>query len=56
MNTCPDMMCYDKTLQMNSIVNTPNIFVPLFIREQIKLYLEQGYSLQKARDELQAIK
>jgi phosphoserine aminotransferase len=50
LGTCPDMLCYERTLTANSVINTPYTLVPLLILKQLQLALSQGYDLKKIRD------
>ena len=54
--TCPNLLCYEKIIQKESVPNTPNILVPLMIREQISMYLAEGTILGKMADVLREIK
>jgi len=56
MGTCPDMLCYEKTLNANSVINTPHTFVPLLIFQQLENFVDLGVTLQKTKEELKIIK
>lgn len=56
LSLCPDMLCYEKTLTTNSVINTPHTFVPLLILKQLELWVSKGQTLQWNRQELKKIK
>ena len=50
------MLCYEKTLKTNSLINTPHTFVTLLILNQIEQNISLGYTLQHFKEALTQIK
>lgn len=44
------MVCYEKTLNANSIINTPNTLVTLFTQNHLEQNLTLGLTLKKTKE------
>lgn len=56
LDTCPDMMCFEKCVTTKSIINTPYTLVPLLFAEYVKHCQKEGKSLGKVKEGLKKIK
>lgn len=46
LDTCPDMMCFDKAVTAKSIINTPYTLVPLMLDEYLGYCDRTGRALK----------
>ena len=56
LDSCPDMMDYQKTLKALSVINTPFTLVVLSIAKQLSYLLSQGHTRESVRSQLLSIK
>lgn len=56
LDTCPDMMCFEKSVTTKSIINTPYTLVPLLFAEYLRYCQKEGKSLCKVKEGLKKIK
>lgn len=56
LSTCPDMLCFEKTITANSVINTPCTLIPLLLLKQLELYTAQGTDQASIRHQLSLVK
>jgi hypothetical protein len=56
LDTCPDMMCFDKAVTTKSIINTPYTLVPLMLHEYLSYCDRIGKALRNVEANLHSIK
>jgi phosphoserine aminotransferase len=56
LDTCPDMMCFEKSITTKSIINTPYTLVPLLFAEYVTYCQKENKSLENVSAHLKTIK
>ncbi len=56
LETCPDMMCFDKAVTAKSIINTPYTLVPLMLHHYLSYCDQAGRDLREVDAHLHSIK